>query len=268
MAIHPVDVTDYEGIEKVARDTKEQFGRIDMWINNAALTAFGRIEVMPVDILRRVIETNIMGYIQGARAVIPNFREQGKGILVNVSSIVGKTSQPYTIPYTISKAAINSLSECLRMELMDAPDIHICTVLPPSIDTPLFQHGANYSGLGIKPMDPVYSADKVVKALIRLADSPRREVFIGGMAKISAAARKIAPSMMEKLIAEKVRQDHFQDWTTPQGKGNLFEPDKEWTSISGGWIKGEKKVGTGIIAVGLGALALGLGVIGWMFAGR
>jgi short-subunit dehydrogenase len=266
--IQPLDVTDSDGVFKAAERAVEWFGKIDVWINNAAVTMFGRIEVLPEDEVKRVLDINIMGYIHGARAAVSQFRKQGKGVLINVSSIVGKTGQPYTIPYTISKAAIISLSDCLRMELADVPGVHVCTVLPPSIDTPLFQHGANYSGYGIKPMDPIYSADRVVNAMVRLADSPRREVFIGPMAKFSAAARKIAPSMVERMMAGKVRQDHFKDETSPPDQGNLFEPDTQWITVSGGWRRENEPSSARNIALGAGAAALGLFALGWMKSRR
>ncbi|HET6518579.1 MAG TPA: SDR family NAD(P)-dependent oxidoreductase, partial [Geminicoccaceae bacterium] len=120
--------------------------RIDVWVNNAAVTLFGRLEETPPEVFDRVIRTNLFGYIYGARAVVPYFREQGSGTLTNVSSIVAYAGQPYTSAYVMTKAAIRVFGECLRQELLDAPDIHVCTVLPASSDTPLFQHGANYTG--------------------------------------------------------------------------------------------------------------------------
>ena len=262
--IQAVDVTDPDGMTRVAEHAVERFGKIDIWINNAAVTIFGRLEDLPKDALQRVLDINIMGYIHGSRSAIPHFRKQGKGILINVSSIVGKTGQPFTVPYTISKAAIISLSECLRMELADATGIHVCTVLPPSIDTPLFQHGANYSGYAIKPMEPIYTADKVVDAIVRLTKSPRREVFIGTMAKFSAAAHKISPSLVEKMMTDKVRQDHFQDETSPPSQGNLFDPDNKWTTVSGGWRDKEEQSVPRKLAVGASAVALGIFTFAWL----
>jgi NAD(P)-dependent dehydrogenase (short-subunit alcohol dehydrogenase family) len=130
------DVTDSEAMKSVARRTIETFGTIDVWINNAAVTLFGRLEDSPLDAYRKVIETNLFGYVHGARAVLPHFRDQGHGTLINISSVVGKIGQSYTSAYTASKFAIVGLSESLRMELADAPDIHVCTVLPASIATP------------------------------------------------------------------------------------------------------------------------------------
>jgi NAD(P)-dependent dehydrogenase (short-subunit alcohol dehydrogenase family) len=84
---------------------------------------FARIEEAPYEAYRKVLETNLFGYIHSARAVLPYFRKQGSGTLINVSSVVGKPGSPFVSAYTISKFGIVGLSESLRMELQDAPDI-------------------------------------------------------------------------------------------------------------------------------------------------
>ena len=72
----PTDVTDSTACENLARRAIESFGRIDVWVNNAAVTAFGRLEETPADASRQVIETNLLGCMHGARAALPYFREQ------------------------------------------------------------------------------------------------------------------------------------------------------------------------------------------------
>lgn len=109
----------------------------------------------------RVINVNLLGCANGARAAIRQFREQGAGSLINVASMVGHAGQLYASAYVSSKWAVRGLSECLRMELMDAPEIHVSTVLPAVIDTPLYQHAANYTGRAIKAMNPVYPPEQV-----------------------------------------------------------------------------------------------------------
>lgn len=112
---------------------------MDVYINNAAVTLFGRIEDAPYEAYRKVIDTNLFGYIHGARAVIPHLREKQQSTLISVSSMVGKIGSPYLSAYCISKSGNLGLSDSLRMELQDMPGIHVSTVLPASIDTPLFQ---------------------------------------------------------------------------------------------------------------------------------
>ncbi|MEU4712374.1 SDR family NAD(P)-dependent oxidoreductase [Micromonospora purpureochromogenes] len=113
----PTDVTDPVAVEALGRRAAERFGRIDVWVNNAAVTVFGPFEETPLQDIRRVLDVNVMGYVHGARTALPYLREQGQGVLVNVSSIVGVVSQPYTHAYVMAKFAIRALSASLRQEL-------------------------------------------------------------------------------------------------------------------------------------------------------
>jgi short-subunit dehydrogenase len=252
------DVRNEDSVKSLARKAIETFGRIDVWINNAAVSLFARIEDAPMQIYRNVIETNFFGYVYGARTVLPYFREQGHGTLINMSSMVGKAGQPYTSAYVASKHAIIGLSESLRMELEDAPDIHVCTVLPASIDTPLFQHAANYTGRAVKPMDPVYSAEQVADAVVKTILHPRREVFVGNAGRAVNVLRTLAPPLAEKIMASQVDKDHFQDRAAPSSEGNLMQPMTEFESVSGGWLT-DQGGGNGAGKMMLGAAALGIG---------
>jgi short-subunit dehydrogenase len=256
----PTDVRDEQAVKNLARKTVEHFGRIDVWVNNAAVSLFARIEEAPYEDYRRVIETNLFGYVHGARAVIPCFREQGTGVLINISSVVGKVAQPYTSAYVASKFAIVGLSESLRMELMDAPEIHVCTVLPASIDTPLFQHAGNFTGKAIKPMDPIYGAEKVARTILQLSKRPRREVYVGNAGRQVAALHSLAPRLAEWGFARFVESRHFQDSPERSSSGNLFEPMPAYNSVGGGWRNGAKRRQKLGAALGLALLAgLGMG---------
>lgn len=86
----PTDVTDESAVAELARWAAERFGRIDVWLNNAGVILYGRFEETPADSFRRVIETNLFGQVHGARAVLPYFRRQGIGVLINMSSVCGR----------------------------------------------------------------------------------------------------------------------------------------------------------------------------------
>ena len=261
------DVTDEQAIQELTHRVIERFGRIDVWINNAAVTAFARFEQTPPEVFRRVIDTNLFGCIHGARAVLPYFREQGSGILINISSGVGRIGSPFISAYVASKFAIIGLSESLRMELRDAPGIHVCTVLPAAIDTPLFQQGANFMGRAAQPIPPIYSAEKVAAALVELVGHPRREVVVGNAAKFGLMMHAIAPALTERIFARKVEQKHFQDRAVPPTEGNLFKPMTEYHNVSGGWRLATSERRFPIRRL-LGTLMIGTGIGLWVLAGK
>src|SRR5215210_142499 len=96
--------------------------------------AYGRFEEVPAEVYRRVIETNLFGQIHGARAALSQFREQGGGVLINMSSVWGRLTSPHVSAYVTSKFAIRSFSECLRQELAGEEDTHVVTILPQSVE--------------------------------------------------------------------------------------------------------------------------------------
>jgi NAD(P)-dependent dehydrogenase (short-subunit alcohol dehydrogenase family) len=258
----PTDVSDSSQVQALATQAMERLGRIDVWVNNAAVSMFGRFEEVPDDAFRRVIETNFFGYVYGARAVLPLFREQGHGTLINVSSVVGTFGQPYTSAYVASKWAIRGLSETLRMEvaLDQAKNINVCTVLPASIDTPLFQNAANFTGRAPRAMDPVYDAEKVASAIFDLVQHPKREVYVGSFGRAAAFQHLIARGLTEEMIARAVDQNHFQDRPADPSMGNLFEPLPQYASVSGEW-KVTTPVAKRRFALPVAAVAASL--IGW-----
>jgi NAD(P)-dependent dehydrogenase (short-subunit alcohol dehydrogenase family) len=232
----PTDVSIEEHVHGVARKAAEHFGKIDVWINNAAITVAGHFEEIPMDDFRRVLEVNLFGYIYGSRAAVNHFKGQGKGIIINVSSMVGLTGEPYFAPYVISKFAIRGLGISLNQELINE-NIQVCTVLPAVIDTPLYNQSANYMGKAIKvPGEPI-PAEEVAQSIVGLIKKPKSEIFVGAKGKLAAVMRFIAPRFFDEKSHEMILEEHFeQEKEVVNSQGNLYNPMKEYASVSGGWI--------------------------------
>ncbi len=254
----PADVTIEAALMEVARRTVEAFGRLDVWVNNAAVTLFGLFEQTPAEPYRRVIETNLFGYIHGARAALGQFRRQGSGVLINVASMVSRFPEPYVSAYVASKHAIRGLSQSLRQELdlLRARHIHVSTVMPATIDTPFFQHAGNYTGRSPRAMPPVYPPERVANTIVRLARAPRREVYVGNVARQLAFLSFLAPGLTERLVARSVDRLHLRrDQKAYATNGNLFTPMVEGAAVSGGWKPSRKRRVLRAAVVGLAALA-------------
>ena len=258
----PCDVTDAEQVLHVAETARQRFGRIDIWINDAGVHLLGRMDEVPLEDFRQVIDVNLMGTVHGCRAALPVFRAQNAGVLINIGSLAGTVGQPYASAYVASKWAVRGLSEALRMELIDQPHIHVCTILPPSIDTPLFQHAGNYAGRAVQPMPPVYSPEQVADTIVAVARRPVREAFIG-MGRLAAAAHAIAPGATERLMSRAASRRHFQRRPSGPSQGNLYTPQAD--SVHGGWgsqAVSHKGRNTALVAAGI-AVAVPLGVYAW-----
>jgi NAD(P)-dependent dehydrogenase (short-subunit alcohol dehydrogenase family) len=257
----PCDVTNAEEVLHVAETARQRFGRIDVWINDAGVHLLGRIDEVPLEDFRQVIDVNLMGTVHGIRAALPVFRAQGDGILINIASMAGTVGQPFASAYVASKWAVRGLSEAVRMEVMDQPGIHVCTVLPPSIDTPLFQHAANYAGQAVRPLPPVYSPEQVADTLVAVVRKPVREAFIG-MGRLMAVAHAVAPTATERMMSRAVNERHFQRRRSGPSRGNLYEPQTD--AVHGGWEDGQSHAtrNAALVAAGV-AVAVPLGVYAW-----
>src|SRR5688500_13212748 len=142
----PADMRSIESIRQLASKAYEFGGTIDVWINNAGVLAAGALEQIPAEVNEDVIKTNLMGYVHSAHTVLPYFKDQEQGILINNISVGGWFPTPYGAAYTASKFGIRGFSESLKAELNEYPDIHICDLYPGFLDTPGIQHAANYTG--------------------------------------------------------------------------------------------------------------------------
>jgi len=159
----PTDVSDEAAVDELARRAVERFGRFDVWVNNAGAYLAGRFEDVPAADFRRVIDVNLMGYVHGARAALRQFRQHGRGVLVNNNSIGGVVPMPYFSAYTAAKFGVLGFGLSLRQELRGT-GIEVCTVLPSSIDTPIFQHAGNYAGRPLKAMSPTYDVRQAARS--------------------------------------------------------------------------------------------------------
>lgn len=256
----PADVADPPAVAAVARQAVARFGGIDVWVNCAAVLQFGRIEDTPPDVLERVITTNVVGYLYGSQAAIRQFRRQGSGILINVSSVLGIAAEAYSSAYSASKLAIRGLTDSLREEVSDAPDIHVCSVFPFAIDTPIYQRAANFTGHKITPIHPRYSADVVAKAIVELARRPRPEIYAGGLAAFFRWPAAIAPVLTARLIRKAALAMQIHKAKAPISRGNVFEPSHDAFKVSGEWPH-TASVGGDRALVALGLLGLSIAAL-------
>jgi short-subunit dehydrogenase len=231
----PTDVTREQDVQQLVALALEQTGRIDVWVNNAGVTAFGALEDIPLEEHRQVIEVNLFGALHGARAVLPVFRRQRQGVLINMGSVLSQIGQPFVPSYVISKFALRGLTEALRAELAHEPEIHICSLLPYAVDTEHFESGANHTGRDAHAMPPALSPEQVARALVQLANHPARERHVPRVAVLGLALHAVFPRAVERVVGEALARWHLGHDHEPHHPGNLFDPRH-----AGGSARGER----------------------------
>ena len=136
-----LDVNDTGSIREAVDTVLARAGRIDALVNNAGMNLIGPIPELPLENLRAILETNVIGLVATTQAVIPSMAARGRGRIVNVGSVVGILPTPYAGAYCASKAAVHSLSDVLRMEV--APfGIDVVVVQPGGVRSAISETGS------------------------------------------------------------------------------------------------------------------------------
>ncbi|MDB5248136.1 MAG: short-chain dehydrogenase [Segetibacter sp.] len=229
------DVTNAEAMKKLAATAAEFGGTIDIWINNAGVLAAGEFTETPIEVHEQVIRINLIGYLNGAHAVLPYFKKQQQGILINNISVGGWLPVPYSVAYSASKFGLRGYSEALRGELNRFPGIHVCDLFPAFLDSPGMQHSANYTGHILRPAPPVYDPQRLAVAMVSLAKRPRKSVTVGAAASMLRLSHAFFPSFTRYLTAKSVEGYLKKAEPAPTTSGNLFAASDYGTSIHGGW---------------------------------
>ena len=261
----PTDVSDYRAVESLGQRAVDHFGRIDVWVNNAVLAAVGRLEEVPPEANRRVVEANLLGYIHGAQAALPRFREQGSGVLILMSSGFGLVGAPYADAYTATKFAQRGLAQALRGELRGS-GVHVCTVMPGRVDTPAYRLAANYSGRAAGPKGFLASPEKIARVVVRCAETPRPEVVVGNSVRALRFTHALLPGLVERSVARTIEKGFLREEPEEPTSGNLFAPTRSWSSTDGGFNAEAKrraalKARRAIVG---GASVLGPGILAWL----
>ncbi len=263
----PTDVTDADAMRALADAAIERFGAIDVWINIVGIGAVGLFDETPMASHRRVVESNLIGHMNGAHAVVPHFRRRARGILINMISLGGWIASPYAAAYTASKFGVRGFSESLRAELSTLPNVHVCDVYPTFVDTPGITHGANYTGRNIKPPPPMLDPRRVAAALVSLSRRPRASVYIGSPALPGILAHAVAPNLVARTMMWLTERSLARADPAPQTDGNLFEPSRG-NAVDGGF----RAPAHAAAAAAAGAAAVVLGTVAfaawWVARGR
>ncbi|AOZ91969.1 SDR family oxidoreductase [Paenibacillus crassostreae] len=145
-SIHVVelDVMNEEQVHEVVQQIQEQYGRLDLLVNNAGSAYGGMIEEVPLSVWRQQFEVNFMGMVSVTQAVLPLMREGNGGRIIQMSSISGGVGFPGFGPYASSKFALEGFSECLAMEVKQF-GIDVVLVEPGAYGTPIW--GKSFSQL-------------------------------------------------------------------------------------------------------------------------
>ncbi|MCX7620731.1 MAG: glucose 1-dehydrogenase [Acidimicrobiales bacterium] len=169
----PLDVTREDQWARAVEMTVEEFGSLDVLVNNAGVLRFNRLQSETLDGFRSVLDVNLVGVFLGMQAAAGPMAERGGGSIVNISSTAGLVGMPGTAAYVASKWGVTGLTKAAAIDLGPS-GIRVNSVHPGSIDTPMIR----MDGLPTEAFEPYYrrlpikrlgTADEVAKAVLFLA---------------------------------------------------------------------------------------------------
>jgi NADP-dependent 3-hydroxy acid dehydrogenase YdfG len=176
------DVTRRADVEHLRDEALRAFGQVDVWINNAGRAITRRVLDLTDDDFDQMMAINVKSALYGTQAIVPWFKEHGAGHLINVSSALGRIPfVSFRSAYSAAKAALNSLTANLRMDLRaDFPNIHVSVVMPPMVSSDFARnalHGTPPGPGGFRSGALVQTPEQAAAAIVELIDHPRAEIY-------------------------------------------------------------------------------------------
>lgn len=170
------DLSDVAFCQQLVEETVAHFGRIDILINNAGLGHKSYLADLPLEHARAILDVNVLSLLATAQAAIPHMRRQGRGQIINISSILSPRPLPNTAFYSASKSMVTAMTRGLRMELRNTP-IVVTTVYPGTTQTEFHDSALGGDGKGNVAVRRV-SAEKVAHKIVKAIEKGHTEVTI------------------------------------------------------------------------------------------
>ncbi len=194
----PADITAPDAPQKIVARAVAHFGKVDILINNAGVGVYGKTHTASPADLAQVMAVNFFAPVQLMQAVIPHMLAHGGGLIINVSSIIGKRATPLAGGYCASKAALEHIVESMRVELA-ADHIRFSTLYPGVTRTDFAahtlgerQHPGRVQGV---------SAERVARKLLQVAKKEPRDAYVTLFDRIFVTGSHLFPSLFDRLLA-------------------------------------------------------------------
>jgi NADP-dependent 3-hydroxy acid dehydrogenase YdfG len=188
-----LDVRDPDGWAQVVSDVQRSLGPPTVLVNNAGIMSLGRLTEQDRDRDRRQLDINVVGVIEGMRAVLPVMRAQRLGHVVNLCSVAGVVGIPHAAVYSASKFAVHGLTDAVRIE-EERHGLRFTTVHPSLVQTELI------TGTGRPRFPPPATPDDVARGVRRALLHDKRQVYVPRIGRLTA----LVPAWVGARNAERI----------------------------------------------------------------
>lgn len=222
----PCDVADAAQVEAAAAQVEQEFGSIDIWINNAMTSVFSPVKQMTPDEFKRVTEVTYLGAVYGTLAALKRMLPRDRGTIIQVGSALAYRGIPLQAAYCASKHALQGFCDSLRAELLhDTSNVRLTMVQLPALNTPQFAWVKSRLPHKAQPVPPIYQPEVAAEAIVWAAHHNRRELKVGMPTVIAVLGNRVAPWLGDWYLA-RTGYDGQQtnERRDPNQPDNLYEP--------------------------------------------
>lgn len=222
----PADVADAEVIERAAEAIEQEFGPIDIWINNAMVSVFSPVAKMTPEEYRRVTEVTYLGVVYGTLAALKRMLPRNRGVIIQVGSALAYRGIPLQSAYCAAKHAIQGFCDSLRSELIhDKSNVRVTMVQLPAMNTPQFSWVKSRLPRKPQPVPPIYQPEIGAEAVLFAAHNDRREMYVGYPTVEAIIGDKIAPGFADWYLARNgYDAQQTNENVESDRRDNLWEP--------------------------------------------
>ena len=174
------DVSDHDAVEAAAARVEDELGPIDVWINNAMTTVFGRATDVSAEEFERATRVTYLGQVWGTMAALRRMRPRDQGAIISVGSALAYRGIPLQSAYCGAKFGVRGFNDSLRTELIDeGSEIQISEIHLPAVNTPQFGWCRSKLRFHPQPVPPIYQPEVAARAIADAIDDGPRQRLLG-----------------------------------------------------------------------------------------
>ena len=223
------DVADPEQLEQAASQVEQEFGEIDVWVNNAMTSVFSPFNEMTPEEFRRVTEVTYLGAVYGTMAALARMLPRNRGTIIQVGSALSDRSIPLQSAYCGAKHAMRGFTDSIRCELVhDKSRVHITMVQLPAMNTPQFSWVKSRLPNKPQPVPPIFQPEIAADAIVWASHHRRRELYLGMPTLMAMWGNKVCPGLIDRYLG----RTGYKSQQTDQPE-QPDRPSNLWHSVPG-----------------------------------
>ena len=222
----PADVADHRALEAAADEIEAALGPIGVWVNDAMVSVFALFTDIAPEEFERVTAVTYLGYVNGTRAALRRMLPRDDGVIVQVGSALAYRGIPAQSAYCGAKHAVVGFTESVGCELLHRKSaVRIGMVQLPAVNTPQFDWVLSRLPRRPQPVPPIFQPELIARAVVRMAEHPRREMWLTERAILTIVGNRIAPNYLDRRLGRSgVGSQQTDEPADADRPANLWDP--------------------------------------------